>query len=849
MVQVESITFEHHYNPPTADGYHVHPLGIGENCPSISWTLTGDEKDWKQASYELQIKRGDSGRTFNVLSSASILIPWPDKPLSSREKASVSVKVTGVDGSSSWWSNDYRVEAGLFDRKDWTSSVIAASRTLSTRGSLRPALFRKEFTISKKVDFARLYITAYGIYEAVINAKKIGDHVFAPGWTSYKYHLNYQTFDVTSLLRQGQNVIGAEVGEGWFSGRLGFNGGWRDIYGDKLAILAQLEVTFDDGAVMVVGSDKHWKTSVGPIISSQILDGEQYDVSQEVPGWSFPAFRDNDWSLVSELDFPTAKLQAPEGPPVRKVETVKAKSVFKTPAGKVVVDFGQNLVGWLRVHAPGSFGKTIIFTHTEVLEHGEIATRPLRDCRATDSLTLVNAPIIWEPKFTFHGFRYVQIDNWPSQNGEPGLEDIEAVVVHTDMKQTGWFECSEPMVNQLHSNIQWGMKGNFVSIPTDCPQRDERLGWTGDIQVFSSTANFLYDTYGMLSGWLKDLAIEQIKEQNGIVGMVVPNILPLSDVRPEAAWADAAVMTPWELYKSFGDTSVLNNQLESMQAWLKKGVDRQTNGLWNPYGHQFGDWLDPAAPPEDAGAGKTDNHLVANAYLVHVTDLVSQICGILKFKDHAEYYKAEAARLKKLFQYEYMTPNGRLAPDTMTSISLAIAFDLFASPSQIPAAAQRLQDIVYASNFKIATGFVGTPLILPSLTAVSKPQLAYRMLLERQCPNWLYPITMGATTMWERWDSMLPDGTINPGSMTSFNHYALGSVGAWLHATVGGISAAEPGWKVVRFAPVPGDGITWAKVRYLSMYGEVRCEWAINNGVFRMRIVVPLNCTGEVSRV
>ncbi|CZT13008.1 related to alfa-L-rhamnosidase [Rhynchosporium agropyri] len=837
IVQVTPVTFEHHQDA----------LGIGQSTPRISWKSIGDEKDWRQISYELRITLcagSEKPQTCKVKASDSVLVPWPYTPLKSREAATVQVRVTGPEGSEPTdWSAPSTVEIGLLQKQDWKSHMIAAPRTISTRNSLRPALFRKDFQLSNKVRSARLYATAYGLYEAFINGKQVGDHVLAPGWTAYQYHLNYQTFDVTELLKTGDNVIGAEVGEGWFSGRLGFGGGWRDFYGDKLAVLAQLEVTYEDGTVETIVSDKSWKTSVGGTVSAQIYDGVVYDATQKTPGWSSPSFKDSLWSSATELEFPSTKLQAPEGPPVRKVETVKPKSIFESPSGKTVVDFGQNLVGWLRVQVSGPSDHKIVFTHTEVLENGEIATRPLRDCHAEDSLILAGKPMVWEPKFTFHGFRYVQIDNWPK--GDPNLEDLEAIVIHTDMQRTGWFECSEPMVNQLHENICWGMKGNFVSIPTDCPQRDERLGWTGDIQIFSPTASFLYDTFGMLSGWLKDLAIEQ-NEANGVVPVVIPNILPRSYTQPQAAWSDAAVITPWDLYNAFGDRKIFQDQLDSMKQWLEKGIKRQSNGLWDPDTDQLGDWLDPDAPPEDAGKGKTDPHLVANAYLVHVTKLFQKICTILGCKDEASHYKSETDRLKKLFQVEYMTSTGRLAPNTMTSISLALSFDLYNSAEQVRCATKSLSKIIRSNNFRIGTGFVGTPIILPSLTATSQTQLAYRMLLEKKCPSWLYPITMGATTMWERWDSMLPDGSINPGSMTSFNHYALGSVGASLHSTVGGISAKEPGWKVVRFEPVPGGTMTWAKVRHLSPYGEVKCEWQAKAERLVVKIEVPLNCTGEV---
>jgi alpha-L-rhamnosidase len=436
------------------------------------------------------------------------------------------------------------------------------------------------------------------------------------------------------------------------------------------------------------------------------------------------------------------------------------------------------------------------------------------------------------------------VENWPSHGGEPLLSDIEAVVIHTDMKQTGWFECSEPMVNKLHENIRWGMRGNFVSIPTDCPQRDERLGWTGDIQVFSPTASFLYNTSGMLSGWLKDLAVEQIEDFNGVVPLVVPCIKPVELALPRAAWSDAAIIVPWDLYQAFGDRKILLDQYESMKQWLEKGLDRQPNGLWKPV-FQYGDWLDPDAPPEAPALGKTDPQLVANAYLAHITHLISKVAGFLNLPGDAKQWTAEAERIKQLFNEEYVASKGHLHFDSMTALSLALSFNLLL-PDQVPSAIKRLEHVVHSSKFKISTGFVGTPLILPVLTAAGKTQLAYRMLLEKSCPSWMYPITMGATTMWERWDSMLPDGSINPGSMTSFNHYALGSVGAWLHATVGGISPAEPGLKVVRFEPVPGGTITWAKVKFDGPYGEVRCEWTLEGKVFKMKATVPPNSTGQV---
>ncbi|PMD31433.1 glycoside hydrolase family 78 protein [Hyaloscypha variabilis F] len=841
-MEVESITFEHHQKEEN--------LGIGESNPRISWKVVGDSPNWVQTSYEIRILRGgapsswDNAEYYKFESSDSVLVPWPSTPLQSREEARVQVRATGAKSATTNWSRVARIEAGLLKREDWTAQMIATEQVVTSAGNLRPTYFRKSFELADDIAQAKLYITCHGLYEAFINGAKVGDHVMAPGWTSYKHHLSYQTYDVSELLKRGTNVIGVEVGEGWYCGRIGWDGNNRYVYADRLAVLAQLEVTLKDEKKATIVSDETWKTSGGPTVSSEIYDGEEYDAALEIPGWSTASVDADKWSSVTKIDFPTAKLQAAEGPPVRVTEIVKIQEIIRSPSGKVILDFGQNLVGRLRVRASGPKGQKIVFTHTEVLEKGEIGTRPLRNCKQKDALTLGSKTIAWEPKFTFHGFRYVQVENWPSNHGEPLLSDIEAVVIHTDMKQTGWFKCSEPMVNKLHENIRWGMRGNFVSIPTDCPQRDERLGWTGDIQVFSPTASFLYNTSGMLSGWLKDLAVEQIKDFNGVVPLVVPVIKPGELAFPRAAWSDAAIIVPWDLYQAFGDSQILLDQYESMKQWLEKGLDRQPNGLWKSV-FQYGDWLDPDAPPDAPDRGKTDAQFVANAYLAHITYLISRVAGVLDLTGDAKYWASEAERIKKLFQDEYLSSKKPQGSDSMTAMSLALAYNLLPA-GQVSSATKHLEQVVHSSKFKISTGFVGTPLILPVLTDAGKTQLAYRMLLEKECPSWFYPITMGATTMWERWDSMLPDGSINPGSMTSFNHYALGSVGAWLHATVGGISPATPGWKVVRFEPVPGGTIDWAKARFEGPYGEVKCEWEVKGKTFVVKVTVPPNSTGLI---
>jgi alpha-L-rhamnosidase len=478
-----------------------------------------------------------------------------------------------------------------------------------------------------------------------------------------------------------------------------------------------------------------------------------------------------------------------------------------------------------------------------VLEHGELGTRPLRIAKATDRYTLRGGGVeTWEPRFTFHGFRYAEVDGWP---GELRLDDIRAVVCHSDMQRTGWFECSDPLLNQLHENVVWSMRGNFLDVPTDCPQRDERLGWTGDIQVFAPTACFLFDTAGFLQSWLHDLAAEQAAAA-GVVPFVVPNILPGTPI-PAAAWGDAAAVVPWVLYQRFGDVGILEQQYASMRAWvdLLAGIAGERR-LWDR-GFQFGDWLDPTAPPDKPADARTSPQIVATAYFARSAELVAQAAGVLGRAEDETQYRALAAEVRAAFAREYVSPAGRLLSDAATAYALALEFALLPDAAQRQHAAERLVGLVRESGYHISTGFVGTPLICDALCQAGNERAAFRLLLQRESPSWLYPVTMGATTIWERWDSMLPDGTINPGEMTSFNHYALGAVADWMHRTIGGLAPAAPGYRRLAVRPVPGGGLTSARARHRTPYGIAECAWEIADGQIAVSVVVPPNTTASVT--
>jgi alpha-L-rhamnosidase len=837
-VNISKVTFEQ---------YQL-ALGVDEDCPRISWRFFGDGKDWIQEAYEIEVTRSQQGaaQLFRVQTSDSILVPWPAAPLRHQELARVRVRAYGQGMKETKWSDAVNVERGL-SIDDWTASLIEPTRALLSNQSHQPVLFRRRFYIAKNIATARLYVTAHGVYEAEINGLRIGDQILNPGWTSYHHRLAYHTFDVTDHIRHGNNILGAYVGEGWFCGRLGFQGGKRNLWGDSIGLMAKLILHYEDGMQDWVETDEEWTWSTGPIISSEIYDGEIYDARLEQKGWSTAGFENGKaWSPVRTLPIPgKGRLKSPLSPPVRRIEEVPAVHLFQSPSGKMIVDFGQNLVGWLRVNVSGSAGHSISFTHTEVLENGECATRPLRFAKARDTVILSDADaMVWEPKFTFHGFRYVQVDNWPSRTLE--MKDLTAVVLHTDMERTGWFNCSDPLLNQLHRNIVWGMRGNFLSIPTDCPQRDERLGWTGDLLVFAKTANYLYDACGTLKDWLKDLAAEQLSDENGIPPLVCPDVLRTPRV-PNAIWGDVLVSAPWDLYQAYGDRELLLRQYKSMQMWIDNGILKDDRGLWRPGKFQLGDWLDPKAPPDEPGNGVTDPEFVANAFLIRITDLMAKISSAIGLSKDSARYKSSAAMLRSAFAKSYITDTGRVVSDSQTALALAIHFSLFAASTQERVAADRLKYIILTkSRFKIETGFAGTPILGHALTKVGESQLFYRVLLHKKCPSWLYPVTMGATTIWERWDAMLPDGSINPGEMTSFNHYALGAVAHWMHSVIGGLRPAEPGWKKILIQPIPGGTITHCSSQHTSPYGCIKVSWRLDGEDLRLNASIPPNSTAEV---
>ena len=599
------LRFEHH-----TDAGPV--LGVGTGAPRLSWVVPEADPSFAQDAYEVELERpGREPELIRVMGAEQVLVPWPSVPLSSREPARVRVRVTG-SGLESPWSEPATVEAGLLEAADWTARFVSPAE-LGRIGAPAPIL-GAELDVPGRVVRARLYATAHGIYEATLNGRRVSDHMLAPGWTSYAHRLRYQTYDVTELIREGANELEVLLGNGWFRGRLGW-GDRRALYGDRLALLAQLEVTTADGAVHVLATDDSWTARESGVLADDLYDGQRTDLR--------PRPRERT-GRVETIEADLERLVAPDGPPVRATQSLPAVDVFRSPSGATLVDFGQNLVGWVRLRVRGAEpGTEVVIRHAEVLEDGELGVRPLRTAKATDAYILAGGDELLEPSLTFHGFRYAEI----SGVEPPAREDIEAVVVGSDLRRTGWFDSSDERLDRFHENVVWGLRGNFLDVPTDCPQRDERLGWTGDVQVFAPAATFLFDTAGFLSSWLADLAAEQ--QPDGSVPFVVPDVLG-NDGPAAAGWGDAATLVPWIIYQRTGDLGLLARQLPSMRAWVDRiaglaGPDH----LWTG-GFQFGDWLDPTAPPDAPFKAQADPDVVATAHLARSAEVVALAAGLVR---------------------------------------------------------------------------------------------------------------------------------------------------------------------------------------------------------------------------
>lgn len=831
--------------------YKTNPLGMDVQQPRFSWELQSTANDVMQTAWQIRVAASEKDliRAKNLLwdsgkmaSDQSNQIVYQGPALSSKSRYFWQVRTWDNHGASSVWSPVAHWEMGLLQSSDWVAEWITIAEEEDVSVSQPVHLLRKNFVAEKRPIAARLYISALGLYEAEINGKKVGDELFTPGWTAYKKRLHYQTYDVTNLLNSGQNTIGVSLADGWFRGDIGFED-QRNFYGEKRALIAQLELTYANGKKEMIVSDATWKAGTGPILMSEIYHGETYDARLEKPTWSTPLFTDTNWKGTKILNHAKDILVAPLGPPVKTMEVLDSKEIIKTPKGETVFDLGQNMVGRIRLKVQGKAGDTIKIYHAEVLdEMGNFYTENLRAAKQKITYILKGGgEEIYEPFFSFMGFRYVKVEGIV----QPTLDNINAVVIHSDLPIAGEFSCSNPLINQLQQNIRWGQKGNFLDVPTDCPQRDERLGWTGDAQAFSRTAMYNMDVASFFTKWLADLEADQ--KADGMVPFVVPNVLG-ENAGASAGWADASTIIPWDMYLAYGDKNILVQQYESMKAWVGYMEEKAGESyLWNT-GFHFGDWLFYSVNDDrDGKSAITDKYLIAQCFFAHSADIMQKTATLLGKTADAKYYKELSEKVKAAFIKEYVTPNGRLASPTQTAYVLALNFDMLPAAMR-PAAVKRLVDNIKGYKNHLTTGFLGTPYLCHVLTRFGHRDLAYTLLEREQYPSWLYPITKGATTIWERWDGIKPDGSFQSASMNSFNHYAYGAIGDWMYRVVAGIDIdeANPGYKHILLHPQPGGTLSQVTASHHSLYGDIKSAWVWLNGQLNVEVSIPANTTATL---
>ncbi len=826
--------------------YRVNPLGIDVAEPRLSWILESEQRGQMQTAYQilaannkenLALNKADLWDSGKVESDKSNQVVYKGKSLKSRMQCYWKVRVWDKDGRVTSWSEPAMWTMGLLKSSDWQAKWIGYDAQLSdsqveAENELvlpPPPYLRKAFSLDKSIKHATVYASALGLYELHINGKRVGNDYFTPGWTEYSKRVYYQAYDVTDLIKQGGNAVGAILADGWYAGYVGF-GRKRDNYGSEPRLLVQLEIEYEDGGRQTIVSDKSWKATYGPIIEADFLMGETYDGRKEMSGWDKHDFDDSNWDAAAVTNKIKGNLQAYPGVPVQKQLQVDAKKLTEPKDGVFVYDLGQNFAGLVRLKAKGSAGTKVVLRFAEMLNpDGTIYTENLRFARCTDTYILKGTghEEVWEPRFTFHGFRYVEVTGYP---GEPALDAITGIAVYSNTPQVGFFECSNPMVNQLYSNIVWSQRSNFIELPTDCPQRDERLGWTGDAQIFVRTATYNMDVAAFFTKWLVDL--EDAQNANGAFPDVAPRICAMGD--GTAAWGDAGVICPWTIYEVYDDTKVIEKHYNSMKKWISY-LEKNSKGLLRPAAG-YGDWVSIASD--------TPKDVIATAYFAYSTRLLSKMAAAVGKKGDAKKYEKLFEQIREAFNKAYVTEDGRIKGETQTCYVLGLHFDLLPEDKR-PAATEHLIEAIKEKDWHLSTGFVGLSYLLPTLTETGHLDVAYRLLLNDTFPSWGYSIRNGATSIWERWDGWTEDKGFQTPGMNSFNHYSFGAVGRWLFGTVAGIDTDGPGYKNIIIHPQPGR-ITSTKASYESINGTISTDWKVEGGKFKLNVTIPPNTTATV---
>jgi alpha-L-rhamnosidase len=833
------------------------PLGLQTAAPRLSWQLPAGAT--AQQAYRLTADTGwDTGW---VESAEQVLVPYAGPPPASSQRVVWTVHVRtdlGEGAASSWF------ETGLLWPEDWSAQWVEPGAVPQGPAGERAAAFlRYAFHVDRPVVAARLHATAQGLYEASLDGVRIGDAELTPGYTQYDVRLQVQTHDVGPL-DLGPHALGVVLADGWFRGQVGVLR-HADQWGDRTALLAQLHLTHEDGSTTVLGTGPGWRSGTGHVVAADLVAGERWDLTAHPAGWDTPGFDDTGWDPVTVVDHGYAGLVDSPAPPVRRVEELVPRSVTRLASGAFVVDLGQNINGWLRLTDLGPAGTTVTLTHGEWLApDGDVTVANLEPdlpflphplpAGQVDTVVSTGAPgEVFEPHRTTHGFRYARVEGHP---GPLTVDAVRGVVVHTDLRRTGWFSCSDPRLEALHEAAVWSFRGNACDIPTDCPHR-ERHGWTGDWQLFAPTAGFLFDVAGFSTKWLRDVAADQWPD--GTVANISPcprsegAASPIAFLNGSAGWGDACVLVPWETYLTYGDATVLAEAWPTMVRWLERAAaaardhrhpDRtgpaapHEQYLWDT-GFHWGEWLEPGTHVADLGAfAALDKGDVATAFLAHSAGLAARIAEVIGVD--GDRWSQLAAGARDAWQREYVR-DGRLTVDTQATHVRALAFDLV--PDELrPAVADRLVELVAEAGGHLATGFLATPHLLPVLADAGHLDTAYEVLLADGEPGWVRMVDAGSTTVWERWDGVDADGVPHD----SLNHYSKGAVVGFLHRYAAGIQVLEPGYRRFRVAPRPGGGLTRASATHDCPYGRVGSAWSTTGRRFELRVVVPPGTQADV---
>jgi alpha-L-rhamnosidase len=842
--------------------YATDPLGIDARRPRLSWQLRSDRRGTLQTRYRIQVagSLGDLDAERSLLwdsdelaSDRSTQVVYEGADLHSFQRCWWRVRARDNCGEESGWSPPARWEMGILEPSEWEAEWIAPD--LEEKEADNPCpLMRKEFALAGPVRSARAYVTALGLYELEINGRRVGDLRFTPGFTSFHKRLQYQVYDVTGHLAEGVNALAVTLADGWYRGHLWIRSK-PNVFGSKLALLAQIRVEYQNGDREIIATDDSWRCSTGPFLSSDLYFGEVYDARREVDDWSRPGFQPGEaWQGVKRIDYDKEHLVCSPSPPARVMQEVRPRKIFTTPRGELVADLGQNIAGTVRLELEGERGREVILSFCEELTPDgnfnigqlDILDQQKKSGRyyQIDRYVLKGGgPESFEPRFTFHGFRYVRLEGYP---GRLDAEKLTGLVIHSALPEAGTFSCSNADVNRLQQNIVWSQKGNFLEIPSDCPQR-EKMGWTGDIQIYAPTACFLMESAGFLTKWLRDLRSDQLED--GLIPHIIPwlpdyPVFRILGVGGSSAWGDACTVVPWTLYLYYGDARILEEMYEVMKRWLAFIESRAKGHIWRR-GMHWGDWLEPGRKPAHYFLPWVRKGYVATPFWALSAHLTAKVAEVLGRPEEASRYRALCRKVKQAYLRKYVRGDGRVRPSTQGAYVLALAFDMV--PSELaPKLAGHLAELVRKNDCHLDTGFPSTVHLCHVLCRYGHAELAFALLNQDTIPSWLYQVKRGATTVWEVWDAIRPDGRLHKGM--SFNHYAFGAIGDWLYRYVAGIGPDEtrPGFKHALLTPHAGGGLGEARARHASPYGEIALAWKIEGGAMRVEVDVPANATATL---